>query len=262
MTLDLYQIDTFTNQPFKGNPAAVCPLDEWLNDELMQHIANENNLSETVFFVKNKSDYKIRWFTPTSEVDLCGHATLAAAYVLFNYLNYGVEAINFQSNSGNLRVIKSRDYYKLNFPSDQLKQVNLTDELTCPFSIKPIEAYKGKTDYLLVFEHEYHIKQLNPNLLELMKIEARGVIVTAKGNDCGFVSRFFGPRVGVDEDPVTGSAHTSLIPYWSNRLNKGELTAKQLSKRGGELKCRLLGNRVEISGKAVTYLIGKINLNK
>ncbi|MEM6516672.1 MAG: PhzF family phenazine biosynthesis protein [Bacteroidota bacterium] len=260
MQISIYQIDTFTNQIFKGNPAAVCPLNCWIDDQLMQKIAVENNLSETAFFVKTQNGYQIRWFTPTTEVDLCGHATLAAAHVLYHHLNYDAEQINFESKSGILTVMINDDFYTLGFPSDKLKKIDLSQELIKPFEIGPLEAHRGKTDYILVFENEATIKDLRPNLLELSKIDARGIIVTAKGNQCDFVSRFFGPRVGVDEDPVTGSAHTSLIPYWSKILNKTELTAQQVSKRGGQLKCKYNGERVEISGQAVTFLKGTINL--
>ena len=260
MTLKTYQIDTFTDKLFQGNPAAVCPLENWLDDNTLQNIATENNLSETAFFVKEGQDYNIRWFTPTSEVDLCGHATLAASFVLFNHLNYNAESINFKSKSGVLTVRKSNNHYVLDFPTDKLKKVNLTEELLKPFTTKPIEAFKGNSDYLLVFETESSIKSMRPNISDLAKIKARGIIVTAKGSETDFVSRFFGPLVGVDEDPVTGSAHTSLIPYWFERLQKTELTAKQLSSRGGNLKCKYKGSRVEISGNAVTYLVGNIKL--
>jgi PhzF family phenazine biosynthesis protein len=260
MEIKLYQIDTFTNEIFKGNAAAICPLDNWISDDLMLRIASENNLSETGFFVKENKGYHIRWFTPTVEVDLCGHATLAAAYVLYNYLNYKAENVVFQSRSGNLSVRKSDDYFVLNFPSDKISNVDLTDELTSPFDIKPIDAFKGKTDYMLIFENEDIISKMTPDLSFLAKIRARGIIVTAKGNESDFVSRFFAPQSGINEDPVTGSAHTTLTPFWSDFLNKTELIAKQLSQRGGILKCSNLGERVEISGQATTYLTGSIRL--
>lgn len=260
MDLKMYQIDTFTDTLFKGNAAAICPLDSWISDDLMIKIAAENNLSETGFFVKDKTGYQIRWFTPTVEVDLCGHATLAAAFVLYNYLDYVGDTIIFQSRSGELRVRQSDDYYALDFPTDDVNQVDVTSELTTPFNIKPIEAFKGKTDYLLLFENEDIIKNMNPDLLQISKIKARGIIVTAKGYKSDFVSRFFAPQSGIDEDPVTGSAHTTLTPYWSKKLHKKELTARQLSKRGGDLKCLYKNERVEIYGKAITYLIGTVSI--
>ncbi|MBN1181085.1 MAG: PhzF family phenazine biosynthesis protein [Bacteroidales bacterium] len=260
MEIKLYQIDTFTTEIFKGNAAAICPLDNWLDDELLIKIAAENNLSETGFFIKDGTEYQIRWFTPAVEVDLCGHATLAEAYVLYNYRGYEGESIAFNSKSGILKVRKSDDFFVLDFPSDKIKKVDLTDELIKPFDVKPSEAFKGNTDYMLIFDDEEVISNMTPDLSLIAQIKARGIIVTARGNQTDFVSRFFAPQSGIDEDPVTGSSHTTLTPYWSNRLNKSELSAQQISKRGGMLKCKYLGERVEISGKAVTYLIGDIKI--
>ncbi len=262
MKLRLYQVDAFTDSVFAGNPAAVCPLHQWLPDDLLQKIAAENNLAETAFFVKQDADYQIRWFTPTVDVDLCGHATLAAAFVLFYYENYKENTILFNSpRSGILKVTQNADFLTLNFPTDIYQSINLSDELIAGFNIKPIEALKGKTDYVLVFDNEAQISSLVPDLLQIAKLDARGVIATAKGDSADFVSRFFAPHSGINEDPVTGSAHATLTPFWANKLNKNELTAIQLSSRKGFLKCNYLNDRVEISGQAKLYLIGEIFTN-
>ena len=255
----MYQIDAFSNTVFGGNPAAVCVIDEWWNDQLMQNIATENNLSETAFVVKKDSAYEIRWFTPTNEEALCGHATLATSHVLFNYFNYPNDTITFYSrHSGKLSVTKEKDLLTLNFPSDSIKAVKAPKEIIDAFNKAPLEIYKGKMDYLLLYETQDDIEQCEPNLHLLKPLNARGFIVTAPGLKVDFVSRFFAPGCGVDEDPVTGSAHTSLTPFWSEKLGKTKLTAQQLSQRKGELTCELDGERVKISGKAVTYLIGDI----
>lgn len=260
MKLKIYQIDAFTDRVFSGNPAAVCPLDEWLSDELLQQIAKENNLAETAFYKKQENQYQIRWFTPKVEVDLCGHATLAAAYVLFNHENFDGNVIDFYSpRSGQLTVRKQNEYLTLNFPVDSYERIELSENLINGFDITPIKALKGKTDYVLVFENEDQIRNLKPNLQQISKLGGRGVIVTAKGDAVDFVSRFFAPQSGIDEDPVTGSAHTTLTPFWSNQLGKNELSAIQLSERTGFLKCKFLGDRVEISGQAKLYLTGEIN---
>lgn len=259
MTQKIYQIDAFADKVFSGNPAAVCPLDKWLNNDVMQNIAMENNLAETAFFVKRDNLYEIRWFTPSVEVDLCGHATLAAAFVLFNCEGHTDATIHFYSpRSGNLTVTKDNDYLTLNFPTDIFESFPLTDELINGFDIMPEFVFKGKTDYLLVFKDEEQISKITPRLDIISRLKARGVIVTSKGNEVDFVSRFFAPQSGVNEDPVTGSAHTTLIPYWSNILGKEDLTAIQLSKRKGYLKCKYLNDRVEISGQAKIYLAGEI----
>jgi PhzF family phenazine biosynthesis protein len=261
MSQKIYQIDAFADKIFSGNPAAVCPLDEWMRDEVLQNIAMENNLAETAFYVKNKDGYELRWFTPAAEVDLCGHATLAAAFVLFNFENHQGETIHFQTRkSGILTVTKHGELLTLNFPTDDLEEVELTKELTAAFNIKPGLAFKGKTDYMLVFENESQIKEIIANYDAISKLKARGIIITAKGDRVDFVSRFFAPAVGVNEDPVTGSAHTSLTPYWSKRLAKTDLTAMQLSPRKGYLQCKYLNDRVEISGRGRLYLIGEIFL--
>lgn len=259
MKQKIYQIDAFTDKVFSGNPAAVCPLDKWLSDELLQQIAMENNLAETAFYVKQDNQFQIRWFTPTVEVDLCGHATLAAAFVLFNYENHPGNQINFYSTrSGQLTVSKQGQFLALNFPTDIIEHIDLFNELTDGFDIKPIDAFKGKTDYMLVFENESQIKKIIPDFAQITKLKARGVIITAKGDKVDFVSRFFAPQSGINEDPVTGSAHTTLIPYWAGKLDKNELTAIQLSERKGYLECKYLNDRVEISGQGKLYLIGEI----
>jgi PhzF family phenazine biosynthesis protein len=258
MEIKIYQVDAFTDKLFAGNPAAVCPLEEWLPAAVMQNIAMENCLAETAFYVQEKEGLRIRWFTPTVEVDLCGHATLATAFVLFNHEGYQGDKIIFNSRSGPLTVTKSGDMLTLNFPVDTLKEVNSISELEEGLGVKSTKTFKGKTDFMLVFENEDQIINMSPDFKVIGKVDARGIIVTAKGNQVDFVSRFYGPQSGMDEDPVTGSAHTSLTPYWAKIMNKTELTARQLSKRQGDLKCKLIGDRVEISGRARLYLVGKI----
>ncbi len=260
-SIEIYQIDAFTDQIFGGNPAAVCPLEEWLDDNLLQDIAMENNLSETAFYVMNGDHYEIRWFTPTTEVDLCGHATLATAFVEFNLKGVSTDELTFKSKSGDLKVTREGENLCLDFPIDKLEKVDLTQEMLRPFQSKPIAAYRGKDDLLLVFESDQEILDMTPSIDLISKIDTRGVLVTAKGTDCDFVSRFFAPQSGIDEDPVTGSAHTTLIPYWSEQLNKVKLSARQLSKRGGKLECEKLNNeRVKISGQAKLFLKGEILL--
>ena len=257
----IFQIDAFTDKVFHGNPAAVCVLDEWIEVEKMQKIGAENNLAETAFVLKKDNDFEIRWFTPTVEVDLCGHATLAAAYVLYKYYNYQSKKINFHSlKSGLLSVEKDKEYFTLDFPTDNYKKVNTPQVLIDAFGIIPAETYRGKTDYLLLFSTQDEIERIEPDLNLIATVDARGVIVSAPGKKTDFVSRFFGPQSGINEDPVTGSAHTTLTPVWSEKLGKANLTAKQLSKRQGDLICELQGSRVRITGKAVTYMTGEIEI--
>ena len=263
MKIKIYQIDAFTKNVFGGNPAAVCVLKNWLEEDVMQHIAAENNLAETAFVVKNEHTYEIRWFTPTVEVDLCGHATLAAAYVLFQYEGVvGSELLFFSPRSGNLPVRKEPNgFLTLNFPADTLRlHKDFEGEISIALSVTPLEIYKGASDFMVVLATQKEIEEVSPDFAALSKLKARGVIVTAKGDAVDFVSRFFAPQSGIDEDPVTGSAHTSLTPYWSKKLNKKKLQAKQLSKRSGDLTCTFLEDRVEISGQAVVYLIGEIEI--
>lgn len=259
MKLTLFQIDAFTNQLFSGNPAAICPLEEWIDEDKMQKIAAENNLAETAFFVKKGEQYDIRWFTPTVEVDLCGHATLAAAFVLFQHLGVNTREILFNSHrSGPLGVTRNGDLLTLNFPVDSIQEIDFDWESFQGLSLPAKEVFMGKTDYLFVYEKESQVANMMPDFIEIAKLNARGIIITAPGDEVDFVSRFFGPQSGIDEDPVTGSAHTTLIPYWSKKLNKNLLTAKQLSFRGGELTGELCGDRVKISGECVLYLTGEI----
>jgi len=260
MELRLYQVDAFTDRLFGGNPAAVCPLESWLPDAVMQQIAAENNLAETAFYVRAGTGFHIRWFTPTVEVDLCGHATLASAHVVFTCDGHAGDEVEFSSKSGPLKVRRQGEWLVLDFPADRVEPVAVPQRLVEALGREPIETYKGKTDYLVVYGAEEHVASLQPDLADLATVPARGIIVTAPGRDVDFVSRFFAPQVGVPEDPVTGSAHTTLTPYWSSRLGKRELTALQLSKRQGRLTCRMTGSRVEIAGQAVPYLQGTITI--
>jgi PhzF family phenazine biosynthesis protein len=258
MQIPLYQVDAFADILFTGNPAAVCPLDEWLPDKIMQQIAFENNLAETAFFVRSADGFDIRWFTPLVEVDLCGHATLASAHVIFNHLGWDNSTINFKSRSGKLVVTGEGEMIILNFPADIIQHTDPPEMLLRSLNVVPLESYSGKTDFMLILASQKEVELLDPDFELMKKSGGRGVIVTAIGETVDFVSRFFGPQVGVNEDPVTGSAHTTLTPYWSKKLGKKELTALQLSKRKGRLWCKDLGERTEIAGKAVTYMIGSI----
>ncbi len=254
----IYIVDAFTGRLFGGNPAAVCPLEKWIDDSLMQKIAAENNLLETAFFVKKGDRYHIRWFTPEDEVDLCGHATLASSFVYFNFINKNAGRIVFDSQSGELIVDKEGDLLSLNFPSQKPLPVEKPEEdLINAFEIKPDEILLG-TKRFLVYPDEEIIRNMKPDMSLLKKLPGDGVIVTAKGKEVDFVSRFFAPNIGLNEDPVTGSAHTHLIPYWSEKLNKKKMTALQVSARVGELLCEDMGERVKISGRAVLYSQGKI----
>lgn len=260
-TFTLYQVDAFTDKLFHGNPAGVCIFEEWPNDLLMQNIASENNLPETAFIVQKKDTVEIRWFTPTIEVDLCGHATLASAHVLFSHHYINGNLIQFFSpRSGYLPVERQDDWITLNFPKDSYTKIQVPDVLINAFQKTPLESYRGKSDFLLIFASQKDIEELNPDLAMIESVGGRGVIVSAPGNEVDFVSRFFAPQSGIDEDPVTGSAHTTLTPYWSKITGKTRLKALQLSKRKGELVCELKGERVLISGKAVTYLVGEMHL--
>jgi PhzF family phenazine biosynthesis protein len=262
MTIPLYQVDAFTSRVFAGNPAAVCPLPLWIDDALMQNIAMETNLAETAFFVQKDDRYEIRWFTPTVEVDLCGHATLASAHVLFNHLGVQGNALEFHSHrSGKLIVFRDDDLLTLDFPADTFRSTPVTPALKAGFSSEPKEAYKGKTDYMLVFESESDIRNMKIDINAIARTtDCRGIMITAKGDTADFVSRFFGPQSGIAEDPVTGSAHTTLTPYWTKKLGKETLKALQLSARQGQLTCRCQGDRVLISGNARTYLTGSITV--
>lgn len=256
--LTLYHVDAFSARAFSGNPAAVCPLEAWLPTELMQAIAAENNLSETAFFVPSGDGYELRWFTPAIEVDLCGHATLAAAYVIFNYLAPERTALRFGSLSGALTVRRDGDLIVLDFPARPAAPCDPPPGIAAALGAAPAEALAA-ANYLLVYPSEADIIQLKPDFARLSQLE-RSVIVTAPGTATDFVSRYFAPLKGVPEDPVTGSAHCTLIPYWSKRLAKSSLTARQLSRRGGDLYCKDCGPRVEIAGRATLYLQGQISI--
>ena len=257
MKYDIYQIDVFTSVPFKGNPAAVVPFNAWPADEVMQNIALENNLAETAFFIPDGDDYGLRWFTPTVEMDLCGHATLATGYLIFEILGTDKKILRFQTLSGELTVEKDGDRYVMDFPSRPASLIEAPAGLIEAIGAEPKEVLHA-SDYLLVYENEARVKAINPDFAALKKVASRGAIVTAPGDTSDFVSRFFAPAVGVDEDPVTGSTHTTLIPYWAERLGKNDLFARQVSSRGGELFCEFKGDRVKIGGNAVTYLKGEI----
>lgn len=257
MNLQIFQVDAFTNVPFHGNPAAVVPLEKWLPDETMQAIALENNLSETAFFVREGDGYGLRWFTPTFEIDLCGHATLASSYVLYDQLGATESVLRFQSKSGLLTVERRGDKLVLDFPSRPAKPSDAPDGLFEALGRKPLEVFRSR-DYMLVYESEDDIRSIAPDFSALARVKTHAVIVTAPGKTSDFVSRFFAPEAGINEDPVTGSAHCNLIPYWAERLGKTELFARQLSARGGELFCELAGDRVKIGGNATLYLKGDI----
>lgn len=262
MKFPIYQIDSFTDKILSGNPSAVIPLENWLSDELLQQIASENNLAQTAFFVPVENGYHIRWFTPTIELELCGHATMAAAYVLFFINQIGSSHVTFQSLSGPLEVTLEDDMITLDFPIDQYQVSVPPPALTEAISpVVPVEVYKGKTDFMVILENEEEIRNLELDIIILSTIPARGIIFTARGMEVDFVSRFFAPQSGIDEDPVTGSAHTTLAPYWARKLEKAKLTAKQLSSRGGDLICEIRHKRVLISGKSRLYLKGEIELD-
>lgn len=260
--MKIFKVDAFTDSLFSGNPAAIVPVDEWLSDELMQQIAMENNLSETAFILrKDSSQYDIRWFTPETEVDLCGHATLGAAHVILTYIDQGKSSVQFNSRSGELRVEKSDNIYWLDFPSQPPEPVSMPKLL--PEAIGTIPIYAGfNIDLMVLVENERIVQGMIPNLDMIRNLDVRGVIVTAPSerDSVDFVSRFFAPGVGVPEDPVTGSAHTVLTPFWAKRLGKRQLNALQISKRGGSLTCIDNGDRVKIGGSAVTFLEGSITI--
>ena len=258
MQLKVFQVDAFASSLFKGNPAAVVILENEIPDELMQNIAFENNLSETAYILINKSPIEIRWFSPTAEVDLCGHATLASAKILFKHYLPNEKQIIFDSKSGELIVTQSDSLITLNFPSDTFEKVDNNDEVNQAANTCSKEIYKGRDDYLVILESEAELKTLIPNFQQVSELDARGLIVSAPGNTVDFVSRCFFPQLGVNEDPVTGSAHTLLMPYWSNRLRKNKLTANQVSQRGGVLYCEYEGTRTLISGEAIVFLAGMI----
>jgi predicted PhzF superfamily epimerase YddE/YHI9 len=257
MELSIFQVDAFSRKVFGGNPAAICPLEHWLPDATLQAIANENNLAETAYFVGQDGRYDLRWFTPTVEVELCGHATLASAHVLFQQLGWHSDSVLFNTKSGELKVKREGDLLQMNFPSRPPVQLKVEGGLVEAMGGKPREVWAAR-DGLVVYGSEEEILALQPDMNALLKLDPFGFIATARGKNCDFVSRFFAPKQGISEDPVTGSAHCTLIPYWAEKLGKTALHARQVSARGGELFCRLLGDRVEIAGHAVLYLKGTI----
>jgi PhzF family phenazine biosynthesis protein len=258
MKIPYYQIDAFAGSVFSGNPAGVCLLDEWLEDDILQSIAAENNLSETAFLVEEGAEYGLRWFCPEMEVDLCGHATLASAFVLFEYVDSSKDRISFNSQSGLLTVARSDDLLAMDFPARRPKACQTPELLAKALGSDPAETHFSIRDCMAVFDTEEQVHKLRPDMRMLCKLDSLGIIVTAPGTRSDFVSRFFAPRAGVPEDPVTGSAHSTLVPYWAERLKKSTLHALQVSKRGGELYCEDHGDRVQIAGKAAMYLQGTI----
>ena len=258
MKLEVYYVDAFTSEMFSGNPAAVIFSE--LNDKaLMQQIAAENNLSETAFV--NLENNSIRWFSPACEVNLCGHATLASAYVFFNFLNNDAESIALNSASGELKVYKQENFLQLDFPKDNFKEVDMIEAVENATGVRPLETYFGDINLFAVFDNEDVVSNMTPNFNVVSKLDGQGLIISSVSNQYDFVSRYFCPKYGINEDPVTGSAHTTLIPYWSEKLNKISLTAKQVSKRGGELFCENTDNRVLIGGNAVLYMKGVIEID-
>ncbi|MFC1889644.1 PhzF family phenazine biosynthesis protein [Thermodesulfobacteriota bacterium] len=257
MKIPFYQVDAFAGDVFLGNPAGICLLDHWLEDDVLQSIAAENNLPETAFLVGGDRHYDLRWFTPEVEIDLCGHATLASGHVIFEFVDPGADRIDFMSKSGKLSVEKRGDLLFLDFPSRKPTPCERPDRIDTILGGAPSEVHLAR-DLMAVFDDEETIRSMNPDLAAITKLDSFAVIVTAPGRESDFVSRFFAPGAGIPEDPVTGSAHCSLVPYWSERLGKKEMHAFQLSRRGGELFCIDKGNRVEIGGRAATYLCGNI----
>jgi len=260
MRLPYFHVDAFASGVFRGNPAGVCPLAAWLPDATLQNIAAENNLSETAFVVARGADYDLRWFTPTTEVDLCGHATLAAAFVLFTERGFTGDKIRFHSRSGPLSVSREGDVLTLDFPSRPAAPCATPEALRRGLGATPAEARKAR-DFLAVFASEVEVRALKPDFAALRTLDCLGIIATAPGVDCDFVSRFFAPVAGIDEDPATGSSHCTLIPYWAQRLGKTKLFARQVSARGGEMFCNLAGDRVQIGGRAARYSRGELEVD-
>ena len=255
----MFQVNAFTDHVFGGNPAAVCPLETWIDEGLMQNIARENNVSETAFIVQEQNRYEIRWFTPEVEVDLCGHATLASAHVIFHYLEPEKQSLDFRYSGGMLHVERAGSLLRLNLPSTPPKRVDIPESVQAGLRSTPIEVWKSR-DYMAVFSEESQVLDIEPDLLRLTEADAVGIIATARGTTADFISRFFAPAAGIPEDPVTGSAHCTLIPYWAGRLGKNTMKAYQASARGGWLDCENLDKRVVVAGHAVTYFRGEVFL--
>ena len=260
MILNLYQIDAFTRRIFGGNPAAVIPLTKWPDTALLQKIALENNLSETAYMVPHENGYEIRWFTPAVEINLCGHATLASAYVLYEHLGYSADTVHFFCKSGELSVTRNNDLFEMDFPSWKPAAVsNIPELLLQGLQMNEVPPVFKHREYLVELRSEKEVIMLRPDFRKFLEL-GKDVIVTAPGTDCDFVSRFFAPASGIDEDPVTGSAHSQLIPYWSEKLRKSKMYARQLSARGGELWCEQVGDRVKMAGHCAFYMKGEIHL--
>ncbi len=259
MKIRQFQVDAFATRAFEGNPAAVCPLDDWLEDDLLQAIAEENNLSETAFFVPIGKAFHLRWFTPISEVDLCGHATLATAHVLFDHLAYAGDTITFETRSGELTVKRREGRLEMDFPACPPSPCEVPPILVQALGRQPV-AVLAADDYVAVFDDETVVRAIQPDMALLSRLDLRGVVITAPGDEVDFVSRFFAPKFGIPEDPVTGSAHCELAPYWAKRLGKRVVDARQVSRRGGSLTCEMRGDRVLLSGRAVTFMEAEIAL--
>lgn len=253
-----YVVDAFSEKVFGGNPAAVCVMDNWLSDEIMMKISRENNLSETAFAVKEGEDYRLRWFTPGGEIDLCGHATLATAYVITKFIEPEITEVHFQTLSGLLVVVRKDDFLEMDFPSYELKKVDVTEAMVEAIGVRPLDVYLGR-DLLCVLESEEKVRNLNPNMEKLKALDGLLLHVTAKGKEFDCISRSFAPKLNVPEDPVCGSGHCHIIPFWAERLGKNDLVAYQASSRGGTLYCEYQGDRVKMSGKAVLYSTADIN---
>lgn len=261
MKLTMFQIDAFSDVPFRGNPAAIVPLSGWIPDETMQSIAMENQLSETAFFVEEEGGYALRWFTPTIEVDLCGHATLASAHVLFRHLGFSGEVVTFRTRSGELRVARGARGYSMDLPADPPRPTErFFDQIAGSIGLEPRRCLEGREDLVAILESESELGELQPDFREIARLPSRGLLVSAEGTDCDFVSRCFFPQSGIDEDPVTGSAHATLAPFWAGELERKRLVARQLSARGGEIECEPREDRVVLTGSAVTYLEGTIEI--
>ena len=260
MKIKLYQVDAFADRVFEGNPAAVCPLDNWLDDHVLQKIAEENNLSETAFFVRTDNNIQLRWFTPLEEVDLCGHATLAAAYVLYKHCNYSSPSATFDTKSGQLFVTKIDTGFSMDFPVSMLQAVDAPAELLLGLGGHKAQTILAGFDYVVVLNSVKEVMDLNPDFSQWLNLDLRGVVVTAQGTDVDFVSRCFFPKLRVNEDPVTGSAHCELAPYWGARLGLSVLCGRQLSQRSGLVHCQLVADRVILTGNVVEYMMGEINV--
>ncbi len=258
-SIPYFEVFAFTRRMHAGNPAGVCLLEEWLPNEQLQTIATENNLAETAFVIARGEHFELRWMTPTVEVDLCGHATLAAAHVLFHHRDYSESVVRFQTKSGELKVERDGKRLVLDFPSLPAGQISRVNELGEALGAAPERVLKGR-DYIAIFPSQEEVARIKPDMQRIAELDAQGVVVTAPGDDCDFVSRYFAPAAGIPEDSVTGSTHCTLIPYWSQRLGKRELFARQISARGGELFCEDRGDRVGIGGEALTYVEGEIRL--